>query len=174
MNRDPLREHIANPRGRSSLSPRALMNYAATHGRYWNPIGVALMFVIVIAAIVIALEYTDAGKMLVAAWEANTAEVRGLRTEVAELRAARMKDRVLLEKIDAQLEVNGKADATTRLVRLEKNDLLTGRMLVELNGGMPNPSFPEPGKYGFKRALGLPEPIYAMFTTDYQWTMKPE
>jgi hypothetical protein len=180
--RDPLRDHHATPRiergeassVRSSLSPRAVMQYAAQHGRYWNPIGVGLLFSIMIAAVVMAVEYTDAGRMLVKAWKANTAEVVALRQDVAESRAENKATAAIVREIKEQLSVQGQGNATVRIVALEKNQPLIGQMLTELNGKRPNSSWPRAAKDDFRQPPDAPSPVFPLFTTDQQWAIKPE
>jgi len=157
-----------------SISPSGLLGWAARHGRNWNPIGVALMFALMVASLVLAVEYTDAGKMLVKAWKANTAEVAGLRADLKRLEAKA--DRALAgnEAIREELRVQGQGNATKRIVALEDNMGIVGIALVELNGAPLNDSFPRARKGDFGRPAGAPEPVYPLFTTAQQWATKPE
>lgn len=158
----------------SSISQSGLLGWAARHGRSWSPVGVAIMFALMVASLVIAVEYTDAGKMLVKAWKANTAEVAAMRRELATESSARAKTDAKVDAILEQLRMNGNSDATTRLGRLENNDRITGQVLVELNGGALNDSFPGTLKNDFWRPPDAPVPVFPLFKTKQQWAIKPD
>jgi len=158
----------------SSISPSGLLGWAARHGRSWNPIGVALLFLLVGGGLLYGLSSTDGGRALVAAWKANTAEVAWLRKELAAESAARAKTDAKVDAILDQLRMNGDSDATTRLGRLENNDRITGQVLVELNGGPLNDSFPGTLKNDFWRPPDAPAPVFPLFKTKQQWATKPD
>ena len=158
----------------TSISPSGLLGWAARHGRSWNPIGVATLIILVGAATLIAAEYTNLGQALVAAWKANTEATKANTAEMANLRRERAEDRALLERIDKQLKVSGAADATTRIVELERKMRIVGIALNEFNGAPLNDSFPVAQKGDFTPPPEAPKPLFPLFKTKQQWALKPE
>jgi hypothetical protein len=168
------REEQAIP---DSISPRGALSFAARYGRSWSPLGVAIMVLLIWAGLIGGILYTlnsDAGQALIAAWRANTAEMAGLRKELAAESAARLKTDAKVDAILEQLRINGKSDATQRIVRLENNDRITGQFIVELNGTKPNDSFPGTLKGDFQSPPEAPVPVFPLFKTKQQWALKPE
>jgi hypothetical protein len=151
----------------TSISPSGLLGWAARHGRTWSPIGVALMFLLVGAGVLYAIN-TDSVKALVAAWRANTAEVKRLETKV---------DTALMEiaAIREELKVQGQGNATKRIVVLEDNVDLVGKVLVKLNGSPFNDSFPGVFEGSFTRPPDAPPWLPPMFVSKHQWrALRPD
>lgn len=158
----------------TSIAPSGLLGWAARHGKTWSPVGVAIMFALMVASLVIAVEYTDAGKMLVKAWKANTAEVAALRADLKRLEEKADKALAGNEAIREELKVQGQGNATKRIVALEQNMNLAGQALVKLNGKRFNQSFPPSLEGAFERPPEAPLPVFPLFTTGQQWALKPE
>jgi hypothetical protein len=161
----------------TSISPSGLLGWAARHGRTWSPIGVALMFALILASVIGGATYflgSDAGKALIAALQANTEAVKRLESKVEGLEAKADEALAGNKAIREQLRMNGSSDATMRLGRLENNDRITGQFLVELNGARPNTSFPRSLKDDWTRPPDAPLPVLPLLKTDQQWALKPE
>jgi|GEM_PF-3001923 len=172
-----IREKAEEDEAPASLSPRGFLTFAAKHGRTWNPIGVALMFLAIIGGSLYFLN-TDVGHALVVALKDNTTAVERLEAKLdakmAKLEAKADEALAGNKAIREELKVQGQGNATKRIVVLENNQALAGEVLVKLNGGQFNTSFPRSLEGSFKREPGLPEPVFPMFTTDRQWATKPE
>jgi hypothetical protein len=163
VNRDPLREHIANPRGgRTSMRPMIDSAFKLlTEGRRFTPIGIAVA-VALPPAIFVGLLYLVLGRdglvQITSAWGESAEANKALASEIAALRAD-------LAAYSARTE------ATQKDLSLVNHRLsLTCDLTTELNAGRPREDWcgpPGQGTRFFAPSLGALTPLHL---THAPWT----
>lgn len=176
--RDPMRDHIANPRGgRQSIRPIIdSVGRILTEGRKVTPIGIAVSISLPLALIfgvAVWILGKDGIVQITSAWGESAEANRELAKEVKELSIQTAKNTKAVEAIQEELRVQGKGNATKRIVALESNVDFLAEATTKLNGQPLNSGFPRPREGDFPQDP-TPEPIiFPRFRSTRQWVLIP-